>query len=82
MISCLVLDNVCIYCIITFYGLFPSFLQIHNSDLCYFPHFTFISGEEPYHGCIACSAGVLSLSAQFARESATSRSEEEMGHLP
>ena len=43
MISCLVLDNVCIYCIITFYCLLPSFLQIHNSD--------FISGEEPYHGC-------------------------------
>ena len=34
MISCLVLDNVCIYCIITFYCLLPSFLQIHNSDLC------------------------------------------------
>ena len=51
MISCLVLDTVRIYCIITFYCLSPSFLQIHNSDLCYFPHFTFISGEEPYHGC-------------------------------
>ena len=36
MISCLVLDNVCIYCIITFYCLLPSFLQIHNSDLCIF----------------------------------------------
>ena len=31
MISCLVLDNVCINCIITFYCLLPSFLQIHNS---------------------------------------------------
>ena len=51
MISCLVLDNVYIYCIITFYCLLPSFLQIHNSDLCEFPHFTFISVEEPYHGC-------------------------------
>ena len=50
MISCLVLDNVCRYCIITFYCLLPSFSQIHNSDLCKFPHFTFISGEEPYHG--------------------------------
>ena len=30
---------------------------------------------------LACSAGVLSLSAQFARESATSRSEEEMGRV-
>ena len=30
MISCLVLDNVCIYCKITFYCLLPSFLQIHN----------------------------------------------------
>ena len=36
MISCQVLDNVCIYCIITFYCLLPSFLQIHNSDLCIF----------------------------------------------
>ena len=30
---------------------------------------------------LACSAGVLSLSAQFTRESATSRSEEEMGRV-
>ena len=30
---------------------------------------------------LACSAGVLSLSGQFARESATSRSEEEMGRV-
>ena len=51
MISCLVLANVRIYCIVTFYCLLPSFLQIHNSDLFSFPHFTFISGEEPYHGC-------------------------------
>ena len=41
MISCLVLDNVCIYCIITFYCLLPSVLLIHNSDLCQFPHFIF-----------------------------------------
>ena len=30
---------------------------------------------------LACSAGVLSSSGQFARESATSRSEEEMGRV-
>ena len=51
MISCLVLANVRIYCIVTFYCFLPSFLEIHNSYLFSCPHFTFISGEEPYHGC-------------------------------
>ena len=37
--------------------------------------------EERGQARIACSAGVLSLSGQFARESATSRSEEEMGRV-
>ena len=27
------------YCIITFYCLLPSFVQIHNSDLCFFIYY-------------------------------------------
>ena len=29
------------YCIITFYCLLPSFLQIHNSELCIFIYYLF-----------------------------------------
>ena len=55
IISCLVLNNIYIYCIITFYCLLPSYLQIliqiYFFYLLFIFSFYFISGEEPYHGC-------------------------------
>ena len=74
MISCLVLANVHIYCIVTFYCLLPSFLQIHNSDLFSFPHFTFISGEEPYHGCTDIKPLLLLLAGLPRREARVGQS--------
>ena len=59
MISCLVLDNVGIYCIITFYYLafYKFIIQIYVNFLI----LLLISGEEPYHGCTDIKPSLLLL---------------------